>query len=367
MTGLANRALFHDRVTHALARQERDGDAIAVLFMDLDDFKTVNDSLGHAAGDEILRQIGVRLEGCLRTADTVARLGGDEFAVLLEDSVSDVEILDVASRIIEILGPPFSLEGREVFVRASVGIAVSATDGRTDGGAEELLRDADVAMYSAKENGKSRYQIFEPAMHGSAIKRVELRADLQDALGRGEFLLHYQPIVALDSGAVVGVEALVRWDHPVRGLVPPLDFISLAEESGMIVPLGRWVLAEASRTAVGIHALSVTDTPVHISVNLSARQLARPEIVAEVGEVLAETGLDPSSLVLEITESMIMQDIESSIELLGHLKELGVTLAIDDFGTGYEPQLRSPPSRSMSSRSTSRSSTRSARPANPGH
>jgi diguanylate cyclase (GGDEF)-like protein/PAS domain S-box-containing protein len=333
VTSLANRALFRDRVTHALERQERDSKPIAVLFMDLDDFKTINDSLGHAAGDQLLREVGDRLKECLRAADTAARLGGDEFAILLEDGGDGIQAVDVADRVMQALEDPFELEGKEVYVRASVGIATA--DGDDLGDPEALLRNADVAMYMAKERGKGRYQVFEPAMHDTALKRLELKADLQRALEHGEFRLHYQPVIELESGRINGVEALIRWIHPVRGLIPPLDFIPLAEETGLIVPIGRWVLQEAALYAVELQERYPMDPPFHMAVNLSARQIARPELVDEVRDILAETQLEPHSLILEITESVMMQDMELSIERLGALKQLGVQLAVDDFGTGY--------------------------------
>jgi diguanylate cyclase (GGDEF)-like protein/PAS domain S-box-containing protein len=336
VTNLANRALFRDRVSHALERQQRDTRPIAVLFMDLDDFKTVNDSLGHAAGDVLLREVGERLRECLRAADTAARLGGDEFAILLEDGGDGIQAADVADRIMQVFEAPFHLEGKEVFVRSSIGIAVA--DGENpvgEVGVEDLLRNADVAMYMAKENGKGRYQMFEPAMHDTALKRLELKADLQRALEHGEFQLHYQPVIELETGAVSGVEALIRWFHPERGIVPPLDFIPLAEETGLIVAIGRWVLREASAYAVALQDRFPHDPPYHMAVNLSARQLQRPEIVDEVREVLEETGLEARSLILEITESVMMADIDMSIERLGELKRIGVQLAVDDFGTGY--------------------------------
>jgi diguanylate cyclase (GGDEF)-like protein/PAS domain S-box-containing protein len=333
VTNLANRALFRDRVSHAIERQGRDLRPVAVLFMDLDDFKTINDSLGHAAGDVLLREVGDRLKVCLRTADTAARLGGDEYAILLEDGGDGIQAVDVAERLLESLVAPFTLEDKEVFVRASVGIAVAEGDAAVD--AEELLRDADVAMYMAKEKGKGRYQVFEPAMHHTALKRLELKADLQRALEHEEFELQYQPVIELETGRISGVEALIRWIHPERGMVPPLDFIPLAEETGLIVPIGRWVLHEAARYAVELHGRYPMDPAFHMAVNLSARQLNRPEIVDEVREILLETGLDPGTLILEITESVMMQDMELSIERLGELKAIGVQLAVDDFGTGY--------------------------------
>jgi len=336
ITNLANRALFRDRVQHALERQARDAQPISVLFMDLDDFKTINDSLGHVAGDQLLREVGERLKTCLRTADTAARLGGDEFAVLLEDGGDGVEAADVAQRVLSALEGAFHLEHKDVFVRASIGIATARANAQdSPETAEDLLRNADVAMYMAKEAGKGRYQIFEPAMHDTALRRLELKADLQRAIDNNEFVLHYQPVIELKSGEVSGVEALLRWNHPDRGMVPPLEFIPLAEETGLIIPIGRWVLEEACRQAVDLQARFPMREPLHMAVNLSARQLNRPEIATEVGEILARTGLDASHLILEITESVMMADVSMSLDRLTELKELGVKLAVDDFGTGY--------------------------------
>ncbi|MGA9162430.1 MAG: EAL domain-containing protein [Actinomycetota bacterium] len=335
VTGLANRALFKDRVEHMIERQARDHLPVSILFMDLDDFKTINDSLGHAAGDRLLSEVGERLKNSLRQADTAARLGGDEFAILLEDGGDGVDAAEVAARILSSLEGPFHLEGKEVFVRASIGIATA--DARTGGpeGAEELLRNADVAMYMAKEAGKGRYQVFEPAMHDTALQRLELKADLQRAVDNAEFVVHYQPVIELSTGRIEGLEALVRWQHPARGLIAPLDFIPLAEETGLIVALGRWVLQEACTQARRLQQRYVMDPPLHMAVNLSARQLQRLEIVGEIAETLMQTQLEPSSLVLEITESVMMQDMDLSIQRLAELKELGVRLAVDDFGTGY--------------------------------
>ncbi len=335
VTGLANRALFKDRVEHALERQQRKEQPVAVLFIDLDDFKTVNDSLGHAAGDELLRQVGQRLAACLRAADTAARLGGDEFALLLEDVEYGARAADVADRVLEELEAPFHLEGKEMFVRASVGIAFGDLDNQGRKGAEELLRNADVAMYGAKEQGKGRYQIFQPAMHATVVQRLELKADLQRALENDEFRLHYQPIIVLETGRVSGLEALIRWQHAERGMIGPNEFIPLAEDTGLIIPIGRWVLERACKAAVELQRAYPSDPPLTMSVNISARQLQRPEIVTEVRHALELTGLDPASLVLEITESVMMQDIDFSILRLQELKDVGVRLAVDDFGTGY--------------------------------
>jgi diguanylate cyclase (GGDEF)-like protein/PAS domain S-box-containing protein len=336
ITGLANRALFRDRVEHALARQTRDDRPISVLFMDLDDFKTINDSLGHAAGDRLLGEVGERLRTCLRTPDTAARLGGDEFAVLLEDGGEGVGASEVAARILTALDGPFHLEGKEVFVRASIGIATSQID-RAAGpeGAEELLRNADVAMYIAKEAGKNRYQIFEAEMHDTALRRLETKADLQRAVDNEEFVLHFQPVIVLETGEIEGFEALIRWNHPTRGLVMPLDFVPLAEETGLIGSIGAWVLSEACRAARSLQPADPDARPLNMAVNLSARQLQRPEIVREIAQVLFKSELPPERLVLEITESVMMQDMALSNERLTQLKQLGVKLAVDDFGTGY--------------------------------
>jgi diguanylate cyclase (GGDEF)-like protein/PAS domain S-box-containing protein len=336
VTNLANRALFRDRVKHALERQSRDVQPISVLFMDLDDFNNINDSLGHAAGDQLLREVGERLRNSLRTADTAARLGGDEFAVLLEDGGDGVEAADVAQRVLNSLDGPFHLENKEVFIRASIGIATARPESEHGPEtAEELLRNADVAMYMAKEAGKGRYQIFEPAMHDTALRRLELKADLQRAIDNHEFVLHYQPVIELRSGEISGVEALVRWNHPRRGMVPPLEFISLAEETGLIIAIGRWVLEEACEQAVQLQERFPMREPLHMAVNLSARQLQRPEIVQDVASVLQKTGLDARHLILEITESVMMADVSLSLQRLSELKDLGVNLAVDDFGTGY--------------------------------
>jgi diguanylate cyclase (GGDEF)-like protein/PAS domain S-box-containing protein len=336
ITGLANRALFRDRVEHALERQTRDEKPVSVLFMDLDDFKTINDSLGHAAGDRLLGEVGERLRTCLRTPDTAARLGGDEFAVLLEDGGESVGAADVAGRVLSALDGPFHLEGKEVFVRASIGIATSQM-GRAVGpeGAEELLRNADVAMYIAKEAGKNRYQVFEAEMHDTALRRLETKADLQRAVDNEEFVLHFQPVIVLETGEIEGFEALVRWNHPTRGLVMPMDFVPLAEETGLIGSIGAWVLWDACRTGRALQPVGPDARPLNMAVNLSARQLQRPEIVQEIARVLLDTGLHPERLVLEITESVMMQDMVLSNQRLTQLKHLGVQLAVDDFGTGY--------------------------------
>ena len=328
LTGLANRALFADRVSHALDRGVRRRNLFAVLFVDLDDFKTVNDSLGHAAGDELLVEVARRLESCLRPEDTCARLGGDEFAVMIEGIADPDAAVLVARRLLSAIGEPSRLLGEEVSVAASVGIAF----GSGSQSATEVLRSADLAMYRAKGEGKSRFAVYEPSMHEQVLERLALKADLQRAVVAEEFELHYQPIVALQAGAIVGLEALVRWRHPERGLVHPDDFVPLAEETGFILPLGRFVLQTACRQVRTWRGLGYGH--LGISVNISAKQLASPTLPAEVTAALAESALEPSALTLEITESVLL-DSEAVIARLEDLKRLGVQIAIDDFGTGY--------------------------------
>jgi diguanylate cyclase (GGDEF)-like protein len=328
LTGMPNRTLFGDRLAHALQRTERTASEVAVLFVDLDRFKPVNDSLGHAAGDELLQIVGQRICQCLRDSDTAARLGGDEFAVLLEDLVFSDDATGMAERIIEAVGAPVALQGREVFVGASVGVAM----GRR--GPDDLLRKADVAMYRAKANGKGRLVLYDPGMQGESLRRLELEADLRHALDRGEFELFYQPIVRLESGALHGMEALLRWHHPERGLIGPLDFIPVAEETGLIVPIGRWVLETACRQ-LGAWRAAGAPSELMMNVNLSGRQLDDPALRVAVAEAVAQPGIGPGALVLEITETVLMHDTETTIERLRELRELGVLLAVDDFGTGY--------------------------------
>jgi diguanylate cyclase (GGDEF)-like protein len=332
LTRLANRTLFRDRLEHALARTNRGLEQVAVLFVDLDDFKTVNDSLGHPAGDALLVAVGERLVGVLRPGDTVARLGGDEFAVLVEDVADHRDALAPAERILAAFAAPFSVAGSELFIGASVGIALGAAADRS---ADEVLRNADFAMYQAKSMGKRRYAVFEPGMRAAAVERVELAMLLRSAIDREELILHYQPIVDLRTGVVRGLEALVRWQQPERGMLMPGDFIPIAEETGLIVPLGRWVLRKACRQATEWQARFPAEPPLSVSVNISPRQFADPRLVDEVAEALADSGLGARSLTLEITESLLMTDSDSAITKLAGIKALGVRLAIDDFGTGY--------------------------------
>ncbi len=347
LTGLANRALFRDRVEHALAREGRDHTGLAVLFLDLDDFKTVNDSLGHATGDRLLGSVAARLLNATRGCDTVARLGGDEFAVLLDNVRNLEDIMIVVERILSTFRTPFVLDGREVRIATSIGVAR-----RGDGeGAEEILRNADLAMYRAKRAGKGGFELFAPEMHIELLDRLELEGDLRQAIEgitgeHCEFRLVYQPIVELETEQVIGVEALVRWDHSERGTVPPVVFIPIAEQTGLILALGRWILGEACREVASwgdsVPAVEGMPDPTGmrnrlpaVTVNLSGHQLQHEGLVGEVAHALSTSGLDPQRLVLEITESVIMQDTEPVLATLSALRDLGVRLAIDDFGTGY--------------------------------
>ena len=332
LTGLANRALFMDRLGHALARLTRRDVSVAVLFLDLDNFKIINDSLGHEYGDQLLIAVGQRLEQLLRSEDTVARIGGDEFTVLLEDITSPSQATRVAERITEAFQSPFSVGGQELFITASVGIALSAMGGKRP---QEVLQDADVAMYRAKTTGKASYAVFQPSMSAGARARLELENDLRRAIERHEFRVFYQPKVALESGRITGMEALVRWEHPSRGLVSPLEFIPVAEETGMIIPIGNWVLREACRQVQHWQEEYPEAAPLVMNVNLSARQFRQPNLVEEVARILRESALDASNLELEVTESVVLDNVESAVETLQLLKGLGVRLAMDDFGTGY--------------------------------
>ena len=332
LTNLPNRALFMDRLTHGLTRAQRRHEHLAVLFLDLDRFKVVNDTLGHSVGDQLLVEVSRRLTSALRPGDTVARLGGDEFGILLED-VADAETAEaVALRIEESLGTPYRFEGREVFVTASIGIALSSAK---LGLPEEILRDADLAMYHAKAKGKARHEVFDGSMSAPALDRMDLEMDLRSAISRHEFRLHYQPILRLDTGKITEVEALIRWQHEKRGLLQPDEFIGLTEETGLIVPIGQWVLSEACKQARLWQVEYPTTPPLVMSVNLSAKQFQNPKLVEEITQALDESGLAPSCLKLEITESTVMQDAPVTLTKLTELKELGVRLAIDDFGTGY--------------------------------
>ncbi len=333
LTGLPNRALLLDRVAHALSwTRPDDEDPIGFILLDLDRFKVINESLGHAAGDRLLEAVGRRIEDCIRPGDTVARFGGDEFAILL-DTVRDAdEASRVAERIEVVLQAPFDLDGRETFVEASIGITIGRS-GATDPG--ELLRDAEVALYRAKSDAMTRHAVFQPGMGHISAERLELETDLRRAVERDELRLHYQPLVDLATNRIVGLEALVRWQHPTRGLIPPLSFIPLAEETGLILPIGRWVLETACRQARAWSLETRAERPILMSVNLSARQFSQPDLVEQVAAVLDATGIAPGSLELEITESVLMDQSETGIDALRRLRSLGTKLVLDDFGTGY--------------------------------
>lgn len=330
LTGLANRAMFVDRVAHALAVSERHGRLVAVLFLDLDDFKEVNDSLGHTAGDELLAETARRLRELLRSSDTVARLGGDEFAILLEDVGHPEMALAVATRVLAALRVPLHLGEREIVTEVSIGIAL-CEDG---GGVEDLLQNADTAMYVVKGRGKGGYASFTPDMRETALARLELVADLRCAVEQEDLEVHYQPKLSLHDGKLRGFEALVRWTHPGRGSVCPDEFIPLAEQAGLIGPLGRLVLRQACRQLATWHQEGA-DPGLTMAVNLSARQLSQADLVEDIAAVFTETGVQPASIELEITETAIMDDVQAAIPVLEALKNLGVSLAIDDFGTGY--------------------------------
>jgi diguanylate cyclase (GGDEF)-like protein/PAS domain S-box-containing protein len=343
LTGLPNRTLFQDRLTQALARADRHKSMVALLFFDLDRFKTINDSLGHAFGDQLLQQVANRVKHALRSYDTVARnspelfqtvtisrLGGDEFTIVLED-IEDVDgAAVVARRVLDSLTQPFLVEGNELYTSASIGIAVYPLD---NADAAQLIKHADAAMYRAKEMGRSNYQFYTADLNSRAQQRMSMEAGLRKATERDEFLLHYQPKVDVRTGAVTGVEALVRWNHPERGLIPPLEFIPLLEETGLIIPVGEWVLRTAC-AQVGAWRRNGAP-PLGVAVNLSPRQFRQDNLIAVVADVLAHTGLPARHLELEVTESLLMDNTEMSVNTLAGLRAMGVKVAVDDFGTGY--------------------------------
>lgn len=338
LTDLPNRALLMDRVEHALNLEKRDPDRIfAILFLDLDRFKVVNDSLGHAIGDQLLIAVSERLIELFRKSDTVAhigetlaRLGGDEFVVLLEGIKSVKNAETVASRIQRKLEAPFMIDGHEIFITVSIGIALSSLNYKNS---EEILRDADTALYRAKELGKARYEIFNPGMHISALKAMQIEMDLRRAIERQEFVLHYQPIISLPDGKLQRLEALIRWSHPVHGMVNPMDFIPIAEETGLIHQIGAWVLKTACRQ---VKQWQKDGLPlIQVAVNVSSRQLRQKDFPATVARILQEAGLEAQFLDLEITESIMMENPEEASTVLSQLSDIGVHLSIDDFGTGY--------------------------------
>jgi diguanylate cyclase (GGDEF)-like protein/PAS domain S-box-containing protein len=333
LTGLPNRALFTDHVKLAIARLHRRGDQkFAVLYLDLDRFKVINDSLGHLGGDQLLIGIARRLESCLRPGDTIARIGGDEFTVLLEDIGDGTEVAQIAERIQSEISAPFNLSGREVFTTVSMGIALSSQEYERP---EDILRDADTAMYRAKGLGKARHETFDTGMHSQALKLLQLETDLRRAVERREFFVVYQPIMSLASESLRGFEALVRWHHPTRGLISPMEFIPVAEETGMIVQIGEWVLREACTEMKRWQQIYPSDPRIFVCVNLSVKQFSQQDLIEKVSGILRETQLPPASLKLEITESAVMENVETATRMLTELRELGVQLAMDDFGTGY--------------------------------
>jgi diguanylate cyclase (GGDEF)-like protein len=333
LTGLPNRALFADHVKLTIARAKRaPGRHFAILFCDLDRFKVINDSLGHMVGDQLLAEVARRLEKCLREGDTVARVGGDEFTILLEDLDNEAEAEDVANRIQQEVSAPILLDGREVYTTMSIGLVTGNGDSRDP---EDLLRDADTAMYRAKSLGKARHVIFDHTMHASAINLLQIETDLRKALDKSQFFLQYQPIVSLDDFRVCGFEALIRWHHPERGLISPLDFIPIAEDTGQIIAIGEWALNEACRQMHRWETAYPVAAPLFISVNLSCKQFNHPLLIEQVADVIKRTRISPRRLKLEITESAVMDNIDSATSMLRQLRDIGVQLAIDDFGTGY--------------------------------
>jgi diguanylate cyclase (GGDEF)-like protein/PAS domain S-box-containing protein len=333
LTGLPNRTLFADHVKLTIARAKRVASSrFAVLFCDLDRFKVINDSLGHVAGDLLLVEVARRLENCLRQGDTVARVGGDEFTILLDDLTDDREAVQVAERIQQEVSAPITLSGREVFTTMSIGLA---TGSGSYSDPEDILRDADTAMYRAKSLGKARHVVFDHTMHASAVNLLQIETDLRKALDKEQFFLLYQPIVSLDNFKLCGFEALVRWHHPERGLISPLDFISIAEDTGQIIGIGEWVLHEACRQMREWQESYPQASPIFMSVNLSAKQFNHALLIGQIDNVLRRTGLNPRQLKLEITEGAVMDNIDAATEMLRALRDLGVQLAIDDFGTGY--------------------------------
>jgi diguanylate cyclase (GGDEF)-like protein len=330
LTGLPNRMLLNDRITQAIALEARNLRNVAMLCLDLDGFKHVNDSLGHPIGDKLLQSVARRLEGCVRGSDTVSRQGGDEFVVLLSEVAHAEDVAITAKRLLEAVAHTHLIEEHELHITTSIGISIYPDDGTE---AETLLKNADTAMYQAKEGGRQTYRFFEPAMNLRAVERQSIEESLRRALERGEFALHYQPKIDLLTGAITSAEALLRWTHPVRGPVPPVDFIAIAENCGLIAPIGQWVLREACRQA---QCWAAAGLPlVTMAVNISGKEFQNDNFVDDVFAILKETGLDPRSLELELTESVLMKSAASTQATLRALRDQGIRLAIDDFGTGY--------------------------------
>ena len=332
LTGLPNRALLLDRLRHSIRRAQRSQGRTGVLFIDLDRFKAVNDSLGHEGGDRLLLGVADRLPGVLRGGDTLARLGGDEFVVLCEDLARGDDAVAVAERIVGAFVSPFQIGGTEVQMSASIGVAVAVG---ADADAEQLLADADLAMYRAKERGRGSHEVFDETMRARLVARLETERALRRGIDEGELVAYYQPVIELGGGSVVGMEALVRWHHPDRGLVPPIEFVGLAEETGLIGRIGEWMLRQACWQARRWRDSYPKDPPIWVAVNLSARELEQPNLVDDIVRLLASYTLEPEALMLEVTESVVMNDVRSVVRRLWELKELGVRLVIDDFGTGY--------------------------------
>lgn len=330
LTGLANRNLLNDRIEQAIAWAKRNGHVLGVMLLDLDHFKLINDASGHSAGDALLKEVANRLMACVRETDTVARLGGDEFVIILTDLPQPDDVDQIAEKILSTLSRPAEVAGRDIFVTASIGVSLYPRDG--DHG-EILLRYADMAMYRVKEHGRNSVRQFVPEMGSTAISRLDMEGAMRRGLERGEFVLHYQPKIDLATQTVVGAEALVRWQHPQIGLIHPIEFIRLAEETGLILPLGEWVLTEACKQQVLWCQQSVK--PLRISINMSARQFRQEDLTDRIAAVFASTGADPSQFIVELTESMVMHDVDSTLASLRALKNLGLSLSLDDFGTGY--------------------------------
>ena len=334
LTGLPNRTLFMDRLQHAITTSQRRAGTpfYAVLFCDIDRFKVINDSLGHLIGDQVLVMVARKLIDCVRPGDTVARLGGDEFAILLENISDPAHAIEVADRAKRSLSTPLSIKGNDIYPSLSIGIAID-TDWYER--PEQPLRDADIAMYEAKDRGNASYEVFDAEMHANILNRMQLETDLRGAVDRKEFILYYQPIIDLKVQQLTGFEALVRWNHPTRGLIYPLEFIPLAEENGLINQIGEWILHEACRELKRIQVQYPHQPPLTMSINISSKQFAHQDLVRMLSGFLAETEVDPHSIALEITESMIMENVDAAVETMNMLREMGIQIHIDDFGTGH--------------------------------
>jgi diguanylate cyclase (GGDEF)-like protein/PAS domain S-box-containing protein len=334
LTGLPNRALFMDRLQHVITALQRRPVTpnYAVFFLDMDRFKIINDSLGHTIGDQLLVVVGRKLADCIRPGDTIARLGGDEFAILLENIIDLTYSVNVADRIRGKMAVPIDIKNHKIFTSISIGIALGSSGYERP---EQVLRDADIAMYEAKGRGNASYEIFDPAMHANILNRMQMVADLQGAVENKELTLYYQPIIDLNTQQLTGFEALVRWNHPTRGLIYPMEFIPLAEEHGLIYQIGAWILHEACRELKLLQTRHPAQPPLSMSINISSRQFSQQDLVEILSGFLNETGVDPHSVILEITESMIMENVEAAVETMNRLRKMGIRLHIDDFGTGH--------------------------------